>query len=134
MQLPIYAALLLAVNGASAATDTVTFEQAVVASRSAHTYMCEGSARLRVDYITTRAGDSLAYLPVSGAGHIFVAGPSGSGVRYVSGAFVWWTKGPTARLTRDDVGAGPALLDGCRIVDAGTNAAEASDDGAAAKP
>jgi membrane-bound inhibitor of C-type lysozyme len=119
-------AALLGLSGVAQAAPAVTFDGAFVASRMDYEYQCQGGTRLRVQYVNTVAGDSLAYLPAGGADHIFVAGPSGSGVRYVSGTYVWWTKGRGARLTREGDEQGSALLDGCQVADPTPDARPAS--------
>ena len=62
-------------------------------------YRCEGiEVPLYVDYINA-APNFLAIVPVIDHKLVFVATLSGSGVRYVSGNWEFWTKGTEATLT-----------------------------------
>jgi membrane-bound inhibitor of C-type lysozyme len=74
-------------------------------------YSCdEQEERLAVDYLNA-APNFLALVPVDGKSLVFANVISGSGARYASGRYEWWTKGPEARLT--DLTAGtddPPLL------------------------
>lgn len=60
-------------------------------------YDCEGQDSLSVDYINA-APNFLAILPVEERTLIFTAVLSGSGVRYASGPWIWWTAGSEANL------------------------------------
>jgi len=92
----------------------VRFAGAQVASQQTVQYRCQGGQSLRVRYINTRDGDALAYLPVQGQRHIFVAAVAGSGVRYVSGLNVWWTKGNSGTLWNSPDPAAKPLLADCQ--------------------
>ena len=72
--------------------------------RHAVTYDCGSAGRRKVTYVNAE-GNALAILHVDGNRRIFVNVASGSGARYVSGIYVWWTKGREASLY--DVTRGP---------------------------
>jgi membrane-bound inhibitor of C-type lysozyme len=68
------------------------------------TYDCEGISSFDVQYINA-APNFLAIIPVQEETYIFTAVLAASGVRYVAGNFVWWTKGSDADwydLTKGD--------------------------------
>lgn len=61
-------------------------------------YSCNGADPIPVQYLN--AGENhLAILPVGGTERIFVNVIAGSGARYVSGQYEWWTKGETASFS-----------------------------------
>lgn len=61
-------------------------------------YTCEGQdERFVVDYVNA-APNFLALVPVDGKQLVFANVLSGSGARYASGQYEWWTKGPEASL------------------------------------
>jgi membrane-bound inhibitor of C-type lysozyme len=79
------------------------------------TYACDGGAVVQVAYINPPGGESYAVVPWDGRLIPMKAGPTGSGVRYVSldepDALVWHTKGTEGFLARDaDMSM---LLQGC---------------------
>lgn len=60
-------------------------------------YTCEGSKILLVKYVM--AGDTpLAAAPLNGKTPVLVSMMTVSGAHYVSGQYVWWTRGPTGPL------------------------------------
>ena len=61
-------------------------------------YQCEGLEPFSVDFINAQP-NFLALVPISGQKLVFVAVLSGSGVKYVSGQYEFWTKGSEATLT-----------------------------------
>ncbi|WP_163025862.1 MliC family protein [Chachezhania antarctica] len=61
-------------------------------------YKCDTLGDVQVQYINADA-NSLALIPIDGEQLIFVNVISGSGARYVSGVYEWWSKGDGARLT-----------------------------------
>jgi membrane-bound inhibitor of C-type lysozyme len=68
-------------------------------------YVCAGGAAIEVTYINPPGGLSYAVLLHDGALVPMKAGPTGSGVRYVSTGeprLVWHTKGDAGFLARDD--------------------------------
>lgn len=69
-------------------------------SVSSQTYACGETAPFAVQYVNAGA-NALALLPIDGEDRIFVNVVSASGAKYVSGAYVWWTKGDTATLENE---------------------------------
>ena len=63
-------------------------------------YSCDGGEAFPVQYINTDT-NNLALLPVDGEDRVFVNVISGSGARYVSGQYEWWSKGETATLSNE---------------------------------
>jgi membrane-bound inhibitor of C-type lysozyme len=59
-------------------------------------YRCDGGA-MDVDYVNVEP-NFLAIVPLEGKKRIFVLVLSGSGTRYASGPYVWWSKGREASL------------------------------------
>jgi membrane-bound inhibitor of C-type lysozyme len=104
---------LLIPASALAQNEPVSFPGSNVANSLARDYRCKDGKQVSVLYINTTHGDSLAYLPVDGKRHIFVAVMSGSGVRYASGQYIWWNKGKQGNLTRDGDNSAPPLLANC---------------------
>lgn len=79
-------------------------------------YRCEGGAHLPVAYVNAPSGESYAVVVEAGKMQVLKAGPSGSGVRYVSidgSGLVWHVKGPEGFLARDDAEE-TMILSGCR--------------------
>lgn len=60
-------------------------------------YNCKPDSTMDVTYVNA-ASESLAIVPLEGEKRIFVSVLAGSGVRYVSGVYVWWSKGRQASL------------------------------------
>jgi membrane-bound inhibitor of C-type lysozyme len=113
----LFAILAVGIAGVAAAqAPTVVFRGASVANAELRSYACNDHRHVEVSYIDTVEGDSLAMLAIDGHAHIFVAALAASGVRYVSGPYVWWTKGSRASLKRDDDGDGKPLLADCALV------------------
>jgi membrane-bound inhibitor of C-type lysozyme len=104
---------LLIPASVQAQNELVSFPGSDVANSLARDYRCKDGKQVSVLYINTTHGDSLAYLPVDGKRHIFVAVMSGSGVRYASGPYIWWNKGKQGNLTRDGDNNAPPLLADC---------------------
>jgi membrane-bound inhibitor of C-type lysozyme len=109
----LYTAMFLMPALATARGESVSFPDVVVANKQVRTYQCDDNKRLSVLYINATDGDSFAYLPVDGARHVFVTVLSGSGAKYASGPYVWWTKGPQGNLTREGDSGAPPLLANC---------------------
>jgi membrane-bound inhibitor of C-type lysozyme len=63
-------------------------------------YDCGAKGKLAATYVNS-GPNSLALVPVEGQTLVFVTVLSGSGARYASGPWIWWTKGPTATLTNE---------------------------------
>lgn len=60
-------------------------------------YACEGLGALSVDYVTAGA-IALALMAIEGKPRVFAEVLAASGGRYVSGPYVWWSKGAGATL------------------------------------
>ena len=71
--------------------------------RTTARYDCAGEA-VDVEYINVEP-DHLAIVPVGGQKRIFALVMSGSGARYASGQYVWWSKGREASLYDEMKGA-----------------------------
>lgn len=67
---------------------------------SAARYSCDGGEAFTVQYINAGA-NRLALLPVDGEDRIFVNVISGSGARYASGEYIWWSRGASATLENE---------------------------------
>jgi membrane-bound inhibitor of C-type lysozyme len=77
-------------------------------------YACSGGARLAVAYVNPPGGDSYAVVGWDGRVIPMKAGPTGSGVRYISldaTNLVWHTKGDGGFLAHDDAGDTMILSD-----------------------
>lgn len=61
-------------------------------------YVCDADHRIAVHYVNAGA-NNLALIPVDGDQRVFVNVISGSGARYVSGQYEWWSKGDMATLS-----------------------------------
>ncbi len=66
--------------------------------RSQVRYECEGREELLVVEYVNAAPNYLAILAVEDEPLVFASVISGSGVRYASGFYVWWTSGAEASL------------------------------------
>jgi membrane-bound inhibitor of C-type lysozyme len=69
---------------------TLTLESAGDIERTIALYQCESGETLAVQYINA-APNFLAIVPVEGENYIFATTISGSGARYVSGPYEWWS-------------------------------------------
>lgn len=69
---------------------TLTLESAGNIERNVVTYQCADEQALVVHYVNA-APNFLAILPVDGVNHVFATTLSGSGARYVSGPYEWWS-------------------------------------------
>ena len=77
-------------------------------------YQCQGGASLHVTYYNRQGGQSFAQLTVKGQPMLFVDTLAASGVRYVAGPYVWWTKGDGGDLYDQTAGPDAApILAGC---------------------
>jgi membrane-bound inhibitor of C-type lysozyme len=95
------AALLLALPAPAMAVETsmqIVLELKGNAQRDVKTYQCGDAEPFDVEYVNA-APIFLAFVPVAGEKLIFVNVMSGSGARYASGQYEWWTKGSEATLT-----------------------------------
>jgi membrane-bound inhibitor of C-type lysozyme len=109
----LYILMLMVPALAAATSESVSFPDVTVANKQVRAYHCDGNKRVSVLYVNATNGDSFAYLPVDGTRHVFVTVMSGSGAKYASGPYVWWTKGPQGNLTREGVSGSPPLLANC---------------------
>ena len=76
----------------------ITLPGITLSNQQTVNYSCEDGAQLPVTYINTQDGQGFAVLPVDGKNRLFVTLLSGSGARYCSGPYVWWSKGAEATL------------------------------------
>ncbi|WP_232511711.1 MliC family protein [Herbaspirillum sp. meg3] len=121
----IYSSVLLAAVAAFAAlpgatlakTSSLTLPGIKLFSQQRVIYRCAGDVRLPVRYLNTDAG-SLAYLPAGGKRLLFVSVVAASGVKYVAGNYVWWSKGKEGFLADKTQGedAEPILKD-CKQIE-----------------
>jgi membrane-bound inhibitor of C-type lysozyme len=102
--------LLALPAGAALAADALAFPLSVASSKDVH-YACKDNKEVTVSYVNATNGDAFAYLPVDGMQHVFVGVTSGSGARYASGRYIWWSKGDTGTLSLDGSKAAPLLAD-----------------------
>jgi membrane-bound inhibitor of C-type lysozyme len=109
----LYTVMFLLPSLAAASSESLSFPDVVVANKQVRAYQCDRTKRISVLYINATDGDSFAYLSVDGARHVFVTVMSGSGAKYASGPYVWWTKGPLGNLTREGDSGAPPLLANC---------------------
>ena len=96
--LPLYTALLILSAGAVAADVSLSLALEIDGSDSVTkiAYDCGGDDALSVTYVNAGA-NALAIMDVDqDDDRVFVNVVSGSGARYVSGSYVWSTKGDTA--------------------------------------
>ncbi|MDM9646359.1 MliC family protein [Rhizobium sp. S163] len=105
--------ILAATSPALAMDDgTIQLKSTSNIERQQVAYDCAEGGKLGVTYVNADP-NFLAVVPLPGERQpiVFVSVMSGSGARYASGKFVWWTKGATARLF--DITAGenaPAVM------------------------
>ena len=106
------AILLLSCLGSPVFAEDVTLSlpDGLQVERTTVRYECAGAEPFEAEYINAGA-NSLAVVPVEGQRLIFASVISGSGARYASGPYVWWTKGAGADLYDLRLGedAGPTM-------------------------
>ena len=108
-------ALSLAASQAFGAQSSVqlVIDLTADAERRVVKYECDTAYDLvTVEYINAHP-NFLAITEVDGDQLIFVAAIAASGVRYVSGAYVWWTKGSEASLYDETNGPDAPPLTTC---------------------
>lgn len=90
---------LCAVGGPAAANITLSLPLEIAPADGVNSvsYVCEEDESFSALYVNSGV-NSLALLTVDGEERVFVNVVSGSGSRYVSGQYVWWTKGSNASL------------------------------------
>jgi membrane-bound inhibitor of C-type lysozyme len=91
---------------------SVTVENGSPNMRTTAHYNCAGKA-MTVEYLNVEP-DHLAIVPVEGSKRIFALVMSGSGARYASGRYVWWSKGNEASLYDEMKGPGAPPILTCR--------------------
>ncbi|MDN5928828.1 MAG: MliC family protein [Hyphomicrobiales bacterium] len=82
--------------GDGAPSISIAIENGGPDARTTAHYDCAGNA-LDAEYINVEP-DHLAIVPVEGRKRVFVLVMSGSGARYASGRYIWWSKGKEASL------------------------------------
>jgi membrane-bound inhibitor of C-type lysozyme len=89
---------------------TISIDMPAKATVNSVTYRCGDGASLPVSYVNADP-NFLAIVPVTGKSIIFASAISGSGARYTSGRYEWWTKGDDAVLRdlTDDENEKPML-------------------------
>ncbi len=101
----IVAAAVVIAASPTVADVSISISLPADAEINSHAYSCGGEP-FNVSYIS--AGENrLAILTVDGEERIFVNVISGSGARYASGEYIWWSKGDTATLENEMGGASP---------------------------
>ena len=94
-------AMLASASAATAqATLSIPLKIGTTDSVLSQTYACGDAKAFAVQYVNAGA-NALAILPIDGEERLFVNVVSASGAKYVSGAYVWWTKGDTATLENE---------------------------------
>jgi membrane-bound inhibitor of C-type lysozyme len=83
---------------AQAVQTTLTLSLGGDAEQHSVQYDCGEFGQISIDYINA-APNFLALVPYEGQTLIFAAVLSGSGVRYASGNYEWWTKGTDATFS-----------------------------------
>ena len=105
--------LRIAAAALAAAAAVPAFAEAVPEGMTV-SYACDGGGRLEIAYVNPAdSGESFAVVLHDGALVPMKAGPTGSGVRYVSigePKLVWHTKGNAGFLAHDD---GAMILEDC---------------------
>lgn len=96
--------LCLSSTAFASATVSIPLQLGQESSIVSADYRCGDAPAFNVQYINTDA-NQLALLPVDGQTRIFVNVIAGSGARYVSGPYEWWTKGGSATLANKLSGA-----------------------------
>jgi membrane-bound inhibitor of C-type lysozyme len=95
---PVYAATHKAPSTVTCTDPSITIFGISASSQQTVTYICEDGAKFPVTYISTLDEQGFAVIPIDGKNRLFVTLPTGSGVRYGSGPYVWWNKGSEATL------------------------------------
>jgi membrane-bound inhibitor of C-type lysozyme len=107
-------AALASLGATAALAGALSVPDVPVDSSLLRNYQCQGGQSLKVTYYNKQGGQSFALLSVKGKPMLFVDMLAGSGVRYVAGPYVWWTKGNNGDLY--DTTAGPnaaPIIAGC---------------------
>lgn len=91
---------LLAAGTAAASELRLPIPGSAAVETIAAAYDCGAKGKLAATYVNS-GPNTLALVPVDGQTLVFVTVLSGSGARYASGPWIWWTKGATATLSDD---------------------------------
>lgn len=108
-----FISMLAMLAGTTAAADALNVKAIPVSATVARNYRCKAGQSFQVTYYNS-TGQSFALLPVKGKAMLFVDTLAASGVKYVAGTYVWWTKGDNGDLY--DTMAGPdaaPVISGC---------------------
>lgn len=82
---------------AASASLTLTLESPGNIERNIVSYLCDDAQTISVQYVNA-APNFLAIVPVEGQNLVFATTISGSGARYVSGPYEWWSHQGEATL------------------------------------
>jgi membrane-bound inhibitor of C-type lysozyme len=95
----VFALAMCASAGAASAEITISFPLEIDTADGVNSasYLCEDGESFSAHYVNAGV-NLLALLTIDGEDRIFVNVMSASGARYVSGQYVWWTKGSSATL------------------------------------
>jgi membrane-bound inhibitor of C-type lysozyme len=108
-------ATMLVLAGTTAVAETQFMPPIPVTDVAMRDYQCLAGQKLHVTYYQyMRDGQSFARLRVRGKDLLFVNTLAASGVKYVAGPYVWWTKGNQGDLY--DITEGPnaaPIIAGC---------------------
>jgi membrane-bound inhibitor of C-type lysozyme len=96
---------------------SLSFGNIKVVSRSIVTYRCADGREMGIAYMNTDNQQSFAVIRIEGRHRVFVDTAAASGVRYVSGRYVWWSKGDEGNLydTMAGENAAPVAKD-CKAI------------------
>lgn len=102
MRIGLLALAMTATAGAAAAEATLSIplELGTSGNVQSETYSCGDGDPFPVQFVNSGA-NALAIMEIDGEERIFVNVVSGSGARYASGPYIWWTKGNTATLENE---------------------------------
>lgn len=116
MRISLLAAAMVASASAATAQATLSIPLRIGTTDNvlSQTYACDEAGSFAVQYVNAGA-NALALLPIDGEERIFVNVVAASGAKYVSGAYVWWTKGDTATLENEMT---EGSLQACKAQDA----------------
>lgn len=98
--IPTLALTLSAASAQAEVSLSVPLETGATSTITTASYSCAGAEPFTVQYVNAGA-NILAILPIDGESRIFANVLSGSGARYASGPYIWWSKGETATLENE---------------------------------
>ena len=106
-----------AARAAAARMPALTFANVKVISRSVVTYRCADGQEMGVAYMNTDNQQSFAVLRLGGQHLVLVSTLAASGVRYIGGRYIWWTKGDEGNLYDQQNGENaPAMAADCKAL------------------